>query len=89
MKRYLRGVIIILAVVLLAGVAYSADKPAEKVFDQKIPEEWGTLKAVAQFPNLDLGYLYFEDSKGTIRRVAFDQGSNTLYGAVLVINRSK
>jgi hypothetical protein len=89
MKQYFRGVIILLAVILFAGVSYGADKPLEKVLDQKIPVEWGTLKTVIQFPNLDLIYYYFEDSKGTIRRAAFDQSNNALYGATLVIERSK
>ena len=89
MKQYFRSVIILFAVIFFAGVSYADEKPLEKVLEQKIPVEWGTLKTVVQFPNLDLIYYYFEDSKGTIRRAAFDQGNQALYGATLVIERSK
>jgi hypothetical protein len=89
MKQYLKKFIIVLALFFFAGVAYGDDKPLEKVLDQKIPEAWGTLKNVVQFSNLDLVYFYFEDSKGTIRKAAFDQSNHTLYGATVVIERSK
>jgi hypothetical protein len=89
MKRCLKKIIIVLALMFFSGAAYGGDKPIEKVLDQKIPEAWGTLKTVVQFPNLDLVYLYFEDSKGTIRKATLEQGNNTLYGATVVIERSK
>jgi len=72
MKRFIRGLIIALVIVLSYGVVYGQDEPLQVIAKGIVPSEWGSLKFVLP-KSANTMQLFFEDVRGIIRIVTITE----------------
>lgn len=72
MKRFIKGLIIALVIVLSYGFVYGQDEPLQVIAKGIVPAEWGSLRFVLP-KSANTMQLFFEDVRGIIRIVTITE----------------